>query len=216
MRAAPMRKLLLILILVLAFPAVAQANYTFWFRLHRGEVKTVCSTPIPARDEVAVTPIPRVNRQALTVGAQKPLAIYYSGNGTLLQVTASRGRAPMCVKAQTWLANAGVWLQVETVDPLAPIHSTPLPPVTSNLRARMASFGWVCTLSGALVAAGVGIATAGVTGILAGGGWTAGCELGANHRHPYITVGLPNNGSCWYVFRRRRHHRTRRIEECVV
>lgn len=67
--------------------------------------------------------------------------------------------------------------------------------------------GWVCDLSGAIVAAGVGAATAPITGILAGGGWTAGCHVGETPHKPPILFGLPHLPThCWYEFHWHRHH----------
>jgi RHS repeat-associated protein len=78
---------------------------------------------------------------------------------------------------------------------------------------------WVCTLTGAVVAAGVTAVTAGITGILAGGAWTAGCELGKSH-DPKLVSGsseLSSQGEkCFYVFTKSRltHRRTHRVVQC--
>ena len=71
--------------------------------------------------------------------------------------------------------------------------------------------GWVCTLTGAVVAAGVGALTAGITGVLAGGAFTAGCELAVESKKPEVISGLPNvPKNCWYNFRyvKRVHRKT--------
>ncbi len=99
---------------------------------------------------------------------------------------------------------------------IASTHQHQHPP-----KAHQASGSWACTLVGGVVAAGVvasftnpGLGA--ITAVLAGSGFTAGCEMGAGNRT--LVSGLPRNGSCWYVFqhRRNRHHRwyVRRVEEC--
>lgn len=66
--------------------------------------------------------------------------------------------------------------------------------------AKRGDNGWVCTLSGSIVGAGVGAATAPITGALAGGAWTAGCEVGKSSNDPPLVIsGLPRQKHrCWY------------------
>ncbi len=79
--------------------------------------------------------------------------------------------------------------------------------------------GWVCTLGGAVVAAGVTVLTAGITGIIAGGAFTAGCEFSQSH-NPTYDSGLPTSGhsGCWNVWTqsKRTHQFTHRSEECYA
>jgi hypothetical protein len=91
-------------------------------------------------------------------------------------------------------------------------------------KAHTASGSWECTIVGGVVAAGVGASfvnpgLAAITATLAWSGFTAGCEIGANH-NPRLISGLPRSGNCWYVWQHHwgvpHRHRayTRRVEEC--
>lgn len=84
--------------------------------------------------------------------------------------------------------------------------------------ASAASSEWVCTLGGTVVGAGVGVVTAGVTGILAGGAFTAGCELGSSSNKTYVS-GLPNHPSdCFneWTLSKRTHEYDHRNERCYA
>jgi RHS repeat-associated protein len=87
--------------------------------------------------------------------------------------------------------------------------------------ARAASgHGWQCTLAGAVVAAGVTAATAGITGILAGGAFTAGCLLSDESAPAKYNSGLPASSNvgknCFNIWTvsRRTHKRNHRKLEC--
>jgi len=88
--------------------------------------------------------------------------------------------------------------------------------VSSPEPAEAASSDWVCTLGGTLVAAGVGAATAGVTGILAGGAFTAGCQVGAaDAAGAEMISGLPKmSNGCWWVFPH--GNKAKKFKECVA
>jgi hypothetical protein len=85
--------------------------------------------------------------------------------------------------------------------------------------AASSSKEWICTLAGTVVAAGVTALTAGVTGILAGGAFTAGCILGESNNRTYVS-GVPESSSsgCFdiWTISKRTHLRDHRSEECYV
>ena len=83
--------------------------------------------------------------------------------------------------------------------------------------ACAASSEWVCTLAGAVVAAGVGAATAGVTGILADGAFTAGCELGSSSNRSLV-AGLSSQKPCFneFTYSKRTHKDDHRVEKCYA
>jgi hypothetical protein len=81
---------------------------------------------------------------------------------------------------------------------LVPASASAATAQTSRSRA------WICTIGGALVAAGVGKATAPVTGTLAGGAFTAGCNLGTTYNATLIS-GLPPTTRCWLEWHKRRY-----------
>ena len=127
--------------------------------------------------------------------------------------------------AEEIAANASLWAANEAWDAAQGQEGAPAAPYyvggCSGSAACIASANheWVCTLAGAVVGAGVGAITAGVTGILAGGAFTAGCELGASSNRNYI-AGLPHQSSegtnCINVFSisRRTGIRDHRSYEC--
>jgi hypothetical protein len=63
---------------------------------------------------------------------------------------------------------------------------------------------WQCTLGGTVVAAGitfVGLSpVSAIAGILGGGSFTAGCEMGYSKSHPAYMSGVPRSNSCWEVY----------------
>lgn len=79
---------------------------------------------------------------------------------------------------------------------------------------------WECTLGGTVVAAGitfVGLtAPWAIAGILAGGSFTAGCEMGYPHKSYYFSGGVPwsTHTPCWVVFPRGNFKH--RYTECFV
>jgi hypothetical protein len=97
---------------------------------------------------------------------------------------------------------------------LAAVAGISLIPSPAPAQAR--SKDWICTLGGTLVAAGVGAATAGITGVLAGGGFTAGCMVGEpSSGQATMISGLPRvHNGCWWVFPR--GNRKKKFEECVA
>ncbi len=87
-----------------------------------------------------------------------------------------------------------------------------------NACAAATGSEWVCTISGNIVAAGVGVATAGVTGILAGFAFTEGCNMGAGNDPAYLS-GLPRRPSdCFnvFTFSKRTHQYDHKIQECYA
>jgi hypothetical protein len=77
---------------------------------------------------------------------------------------------------------------------------------------------WQCTLGGTVVAAGitfVGLSpVSAIAGILGGGSFTAGCEMGYSKSHPRYMSGVPRSDSCWEVYP---HGKLKRkVTECLA
>jgi RHS repeat-associated protein len=92
-----------------------------------------------------------------------------------------------------------------------------------NACAASAGSEWVCTLAGTVVAAGVAMATsptgpgAAALSILAGGSFTAGCELGSSSNRTYVS-GLSHPSNCFdeWTLSKRTHKYNHRTEECYA